>query len=283
MANNDGDAWVEELRELCLDYDIPLNYLNEILGDPKVLPMIRGKAFEYSAQDKLRHYLPDSKWSVSKPRMNAQAGEHDVDLIVEHLDSGQKIRIECKLAKKGSFKIPVSGIPRAAVKCMRSRTIGEEVIRSRAVLLDLSEETLRSHKDNYRDNEFDFVISSLSNSFYKTNLTTLRYYWSATEPEIKFLKSLSTQSGIEPKTITFDYLFLAPARELTPARRGTNCPRETCAVRSSCSFIPNYPLVEFDKNSGLPIKPWVAINDTETTFLEYLENRKAPIDSVVHN
>lgn len=79
--------------------------MSEILSDPKVIPMIRGKAFEFSAMLLLQNILPKSDWVVDKPVMNAQFGLHDMDVRITHQKTQKVIGVECKLASKGSFKI----------------------------------------------------------------------------------------------------------------------------------------------------------------------------------
>ena len=37
--------WTEKTRLFCEKYNIPLNFLADTLNEPKVIPMIRGKAF----------------------------------------------------------------------------------------------------------------------------------------------------------------------------------------------------------------------------------------------
>src|SRR3989344_739634 len=101
MKNN----WTEKVKEFCEKYNIPIFYLAETLYEPKVVPMIRGKAFEFSVMMALQEVLPKSEWLVDKPMMNAQTGLHDVDVRVFHKPTGKVIRVECKLAKKGGYRL----------------------------------------------------------------------------------------------------------------------------------------------------------------------------------
>jgi len=61
-----------KILEYCNKFDIPLEYLFEILEDQKVTPMIRGKAMEYNAFLPLDKQLPKNIWSVQKLNLNAQ-------------------------------------------------------------------------------------------------------------------------------------------------------------------------------------------------------------------
>ena len=72
--------WEEKVKDFCEKYNIPLLYLAETLYEPKVVPMIRGKAFEFSVMMVLQEILPKDQWLVDKPMMNAQIGFHDVDV-----------------------------------------------------------------------------------------------------------------------------------------------------------------------------------------------------------
>ncbi|MFM7365460.1 MAG: hypothetical protein ACKO11_13385 [Cuspidothrix sp.] len=101
----------EELLEFCQTYNIPSEYLVPILSDPKVVPMIRGKAFEFSVVSLLSKALNPEEWIVDKPIINSQLGIHDTDVRVTHLKTNKVISVECKLAKNLSYKrLPVSQI-----------------------------------------------------------------------------------------------------------------------------------------------------------------------------
>ncbi|MCI0329564.1 MAG: hypothetical protein L0196_01220 [candidate division Zixibacteria bacterium] len=76
--------WQQRVEEYCKKYNIPLHYLADTLYEPKVIPMIRGKAFEFSVMMALREILPADKWDIKKISMNAQSGLHDVDVLADH-------------------------------------------------------------------------------------------------------------------------------------------------------------------------------------------------------
>jgi hypothetical protein len=116
-------TWIEKVEAYCIKYNIPLSYLAEIINEPKVVPMIRGKAFEFSAMLKLQEVL-SPKWVIDKPVMNAQFGFHDMDVRVKHVETGKTIGVECKLAGKDNFKKLKDGTYQIRIKCMRSRTLG---------------------------------------------------------------------------------------------------------------------------------------------------------------
>lgn len=59
-------TWIEKVKAFCNTYNIPYEYLAETLYEPKVIPMIRGKAFEFTALLALQNILPSSEFEVSK-------------------------------------------------------------------------------------------------------------------------------------------------------------------------------------------------------------------------
>ena len=69
-----GASWLSELNEFCYEHNIPIEDLHLICDDPKVIPMIRGKAFEFSLARLLRENLPGT-FEVSTPYMNAREVE----------------------------------------------------------------------------------------------------------------------------------------------------------------------------------------------------------------
>ena len=95
----------KELQELgkriidyCDKFDIPRDFLFEILEDQKVIPMIRGKSMEYNAFLLLDKYLSKSVWSVQKLNLNPQTGNYDEDISITHRRSGVILKVETKSA-----------------------------------------------------------------------------------------------------------------------------------------------------------------------------------------
>ena len=56
--------------------------------------MIRGKGFEFSTLIAFQNILNSEIWEVSKPNMNAQAMQHDVDILVKHIPSAKTISVD---------------------------------------------------------------------------------------------------------------------------------------------------------------------------------------------
>ncbi len=82
--------WKSKIERYCSDYNIPVEYLADTLNDPKVIPMIRGKAFEFSVMIMLNSLLPSEMWRADKPILNPQLGSHDKDVVLTHLTQGRE-------------------------------------------------------------------------------------------------------------------------------------------------------------------------------------------------
>jgi transcriptional regulator with XRE-family HTH domain len=254
--------WVTELVQFCQRYDLEVEYLPEILNDPKVIPMIRGKSFEFTVKKYLAQILSDN-YIIMNPRLNAQTGSYDVDVLVINRQTQKQYSIECKLASKGSFRLSKEGNPYLKVKCMRSRTLGDEAAKQREKTTGISYNLWRVHRDQYRQEEFDFVVTSIGNAFYETDEKGL-YFWKPTLNAQKFLDKL----GINNQADAFSKMFIARSRDLIANENNyTNfkieCTRQKCKD-ANCGFIPNKPYIYFDKDTGIPLYPWIPLEEINT-------------------
>src|SRR3989338_2937159 len=114
---------LKKIQDYCRKYDIAIKYLLDVISDLKVIPMIRGKSFEFSVSDLLKSKL-SKNWKVENLNINAQQGTHDIDVQITRINDKKKIRVECKLTKNDSFQINQEGAE-IRVKCMRSRTFSD--------------------------------------------------------------------------------------------------------------------------------------------------------------
>jgi hypothetical protein len=235
--------------------------------------MIRGKGFEFSTLLAFQNILNPDIWEVSKPNMNAQAMQHDVDILVRHIPSGKTLSVECKLSKKDSFRISKTGEISAAVKCMRSRTLGQEIIVDRAPIMGVTVEQLNAHKDNYQTTDFDIVASSFGNAFYTTDKATGEYIWTPSTSHQKVIEKILKSPNTDLKKSAFDYILVAKAADLSPASGFYPCARKACKHKKSCTFIPNYPVVKFDSSTGTPTKPWNSLKALESVLLDVLRKK----------
>jgi len=231
-------------------YNLPLEYLGATLKDPKVIPMIRGKAFEFSVKDRLSQVLNQNIWHVSKPFVNPQLGSHDQDVLIKHLPTNTEITIECKLSAKGQYKFQ-SNESIFKIKCMRSRTLGPELL-----------------------GDFDLVITSLANAFYSTNEDGI-FVWDPSALGQSFLEQ-KYGVGLSEKQYqdaAFNDMYVARASDLIISE--TNevlCTRKKCSNNQNCGFIPNYPLLKFNHdNLTNPSNRWVHISNIENLLLNFIE------------
>jgi len=276
MKNQKSEEWIEKVRNYCLMYDIPIIYLPEIISDPKVIPMVRGKAFEFSVLLRLQEVLPKSIWTVDKPFMNAQFGLHDTDVRLVHNKTQKVISIKCKLAGKGSFRAINENEFLIKVKCMRSRTLGESKVKELAPKIGVSENLLKVHNDQYVPSDFDIVITSIGNAFYETNDETDLFEWTPTKIGIDFLKKLSGKNNvIDLQHFAYNSMFVSTSESLAITKEnGIKCTRRSCTKSNNCGFIPHYPVIKFDGKSNEPQNSWVSIEKSEKLFLELITKLK---------
>ncbi len=147
---------LQDIKEYCKTYNVPIEYFAEILRDQKVIPMIRGKATEYNAYFYLRNTLDSHIWDVQKLNLNAQNNNGDEDVTITHRATGIRLRVECKNAVRGSFsdgeRTHILKVPHFKVKCHRSRS-----------------NKSKKENDAYLIGDFDLVISNTSNALYQGN------------------------------------------------------------------------------------------------------------------
>ena len=263
--------WQRRIEEYCRIYNIPIQSLADILYEPKVTPMIRGKGFEYTVMATLQNYLPENEWMVSKASIREEASFHDTDVRVFHKRTGRAIRVECKLADKESYRLRSNGDSAIRVKCMRSRTLGVKRVRELAPRLGVSEDSLSVHNDQYLPADFDFVITTIGNAFYRTDPTTGLYQWTPTERETEFLSRLQASSDGDLKDATFNNIFIAGTRGLAArSDTGVVCTRRNCTDNTNCGFVPNYPAIAFDSRTQRPVQPWVTIEECADIFRKFV-------------
>jgi hypothetical protein len=146
------------LLTYCKKFNIPLEYLFEILEDQKVTPMIRGKAMEYNAYLLLEKILPKTEWGVQKLNLNAQPGLYDEDISVTHRRTGIILKVESKSAVRASIndgrRSRLLNVPHFKVKCHRSRSN-----------IKLAGTT----NDRYSVDSFDILITNPENAIFEGN------------------------------------------------------------------------------------------------------------------
>lgn len=270
--SNTSPKAYSDLCEYCDYFNLPLKHIVEALRALKVIPMVRGICFEFSVIDKLKAVLPSDEWSVENPTINAQSAIQDIDVLVIHKKTGKKIVVECKLTGKNSFRV-IDGKAIVKVKCMRSRTVGPEAAKDLAKRYGVTPEEVLRHRDNYRADDFDFVITSLGNAFWRTNKEKDGMYeFSPTKQETAFLRTFFNDKNAtvdELKKKTFDYMVIARAPKIVVSpENGVECVRRACIqanTQKSCGFVPNYPLIPLTDHSV-----WKPVEKAEEMFKEFI-------------
>lgn len=266
------ESWKDKVEEYCAKYNIPIIYLAETLYEPKVVPMIRGKSFEFSVMMALQEILPKDKWQVDKPIINAQIGFHDIDVRVFHKPTGKVISVECKLAKKGAYRLFSDGHSEIRVKCMRSRTLGPAKVKELAPKFGISEKALAIHNDQYLSADFDIVISSIGNAFYTTDKKTGYFEWSPSLKGKEFLRRIGASGENSFQDFAFKTIYVAKTSDLKIGNNGVICTRAKCKNKKTCGFIPNYPVINFDKKTNKPTNGWVSIKESLSLFENLVKN-----------
>src|SRR3990167_8932875 len=221
--------------------------------------MIRGKAFEFSVMIALQEILSKDEWLVDKPMMNAQIGFHDIDVRVLHKPTNKIVRVECKLAKKGGYRLFADGHSEIRVKCMRSRTLGPAKVKELAPKFGVTEKVLAVHNDQYLPADFDIVISSIGNAFYTTDKKTGFFEWKPKQKAEEFLKQIGVSEKESFKDFAFRALYVAKASDLQIGKNGIVCTRAKCKNKKACGFIPNYPVISFSSRKQEPENKYIPI------------------------
>jgi len=260
-------TWQDKTDKFCKKYNIPLEHLADTLNEPKVIPMIRGKAFEFSVYQHLLDILDSQVWEAQKNIMNTQLGSHDEDVSIRHIETNRTFGGECKLAGKGRFKISNDGIATINIKCMRSRTLGIEMVKKLAPKYGIDEDVLATHNDQYLPTDFDLVITSIGNAFYQTDDQGLMY-WNPTPDEINWLKFICETDDLSIlQDAAFNKIYVISSHDVSVKNGGfQTCTRRKCNNTSDCGFIPNYPTLTFPRNSKTPSDGWIELSNIETVL-----------------
>ena len=259
---NDNLDWIEDLQELCDEQNMEIDSIPLVIDNPKVMPMVRGHAFEFALTRLLETSLP-KQYKVSNPYMNAQLGLHDIDVKIEEVKTGGKWSAECKLSSKGSFKYrkhPTLGkIPSFQVKCMRSRTYTEKKAKEVAPKIGVDWKELVVHNDQYRSADFDIVASSLANAFYITD-DDGHFAYSPGDIDKGKGKEYLDHFGINQKQC-FETVVFARSEDIIPKNTPDfSCRRKVC-YDPDCGFVPNYPTVWLKEDRLGVEPPWVLIDE----------------------
>jgi hypothetical protein len=236
---------IKQLKEFCNTHGLDFNSLPMILNEPKVVPMIRGIGYEYVIISFLQKlFKNDKNFIVRKTIVNSQLTVKGSDAEIFNKKKNLIVRLECKLASNGSFNLKTRGIdyPHSKIKIMRSRTLGEEMIKRVSQNGESTITELRAHKDSYLPNGFDFVITNLRNAFYITTEKDL-FKFQPTDEQWNFLETFfNSKDKLEIDHQIKHTHFYIKSENLTPKFSHAPCNRRECPNPTTCNFIPNYSI-----------------------------------------
>jgi len=241
----DNTEVIAELKKYCEEHGLEFSTLALVLNEPKVVPMVRGIGYEYVVMSFLKDlFKNDDRFFAGKTIVNSQLTVEGSDAEIFDKEKNLTIRLECKLAANGSFSLRTRAneYPHSKIKIMRSRTLGDEVIRRVAENGEASIAELTAHKDSYLPNKFDFVITNLRNAFYITTEDD-RFKFEPTEEQWEYLKEFfNSNSRDEVDNLLKHNHFYIKSQHLTPKYNNVACNRRNCPNPKTCNFIPNYPI-----------------------------------------
>ncbi|OWY23286.1 hypothetical protein C7N43_04495 [Sphingobacteriales bacterium UPWRP_1] len=242
MMNEDKIKLADKLLLYCSKFNVPQEYLFEVLEDQKVTPMIRGKAMEYNAFLLLEKLLPRTTWSVQKLNLNAQTGIYDEDISITHRRTGMILKVESKSAVRGSFKDGKRSrnfnVPYFLVKSHRSRS---------------NIKLAGSSNDRYSVDSFDVLITNTSNAIFQGNTV-------GEHLEVIYDKNL--------KKILYEFYDVLSDEDLIKAGESDwrYCIPKDIAVDG---FIPRTPYVKLFNDEN-----WKSLHSIEERLLEVVEEKR---------
>lgn len=247
MTNDEKLALAEQIIKYCRKFNVPFEFLFEILEDQKVTPMIRGKAMEYNAFLMLDKILPHSTWSVQKLNLNAQTGIYDEDISITHRRTGIILKVESKSTVRGSIKdgqrSRILDVAHFNVKCHRSR--------SNIKLAGTS-------NDRYSVDSFDVLLTNTSNAIFEGN-TVGEYLEVMHNENIK--EMLYKFYGVNSD----ENLIVAAANDWR-----FTIPKDIAID----GFIPRTPYVKLENDEN-----WKSLNTIENRLLEVVEDKRKSIQT----
>jgi hypothetical protein len=139
--------------------------------------------------------------------------------------------------------------------------------------MGIEEDVLAVHNDQYLSKDFDIVLCSIGNAFYRTDKQTNRFEWRPNEMEEQFLHSMEPSKSESLKDFAFRKMYLAKSCDIAVGKStGVICTRKACNNRNDCGFIPDYPIIRLDKLSN-PINSWVSIEHALDFFKNIIKSK----------
>lgn len=242
MTTEEKIKFAETLIRYCKKFNVPLEFLFEILEDQKVTPMIRGKAMEYNAFLLLDQILPRTTWSVQKLNLNAQSGTYDEDISITHRRTGIILKVESKSTVRGSMKDGKRSrnlkVPYFLVKSHRSRS---------------NIKLAGSSNDRYAVDSFDVLITNTSNAIFQGNTVG---------------EHLEVVYDDDLKKLLYDFYKVSTDEDLIHACENDwrYCIPKDIAEEG---FIPRTPYVRLDHDPN-----WKPLSKIEERLLDVVEEKR---------
>jgi len=232
----------EKIYNYCRKFNVPVEFLFEILEDQKVTPMIRGKAMEYNAFLKLNSILHRTAWSVQKLNLNAQPGSYDEDISITHRRTGIILKVESKSAVRGSVRdgrrARIIREPHFKVKCHRSRS---------------NIQLANTSNDRYSVDSFDIIITTVANAIFQGGTIS---------------EDLEVVHNAELKKMLFEFYAVNNDSDLINATENDwrFCIPEDIAENG---FVPRTPYVVLDDDQN-----WRPVSELEERLIEVVNQRR---------
>ena len=242
MTNEEKVNLADKLLKYCKKFNVPLEFLFEILEDQKVTPMIRGKAMEYNAFLMLEQILSRTTWSVQKLNLNAQTGTYDEDISITHRRTGIILKVESKSTVRGSISDGNRSrnlkVPHFLVKSHRSRS---------------NIKLAGSSNDRYSVDSFDVLLTNTSNAVFEGNTVG---------------EHLEVVHDEDLKNLLYGFYSASTDEELITACENDwrYCIPKDIAVDG---FIPRTPYVKLDSDVN-----WKPLTSIEDRLLEVVEEKR---------
>lgn len=235
----------KQLYQYCTTYKIPVEYIFDILNDQKVVPMIRGKATEFTVYLLLSDILNSREWSVEKLNLNPQPGVDDEDISVTHKRTGIILKVECKNAVRGSIRsgkrARITKVPHCQIKCHKSRS---------------NTKKLDQGNDKYTIDAFDIVISNMANAIIQGGSIDENFELVDDNEVLEILSNYYQVSN------DFSSLFDAASDDWRFAL--------TKDIEQN-GFVPRTPTVQLENDPS-----WKPLKDIEVVLLDIIKERTVP-------
>ena len=75
------------------------------------------------------------------------------------------------------------------------------------------------------------------------------------------------------KNFAFKKLYVAKSSDIQIGNNDIVCTRLKCKNKKTCGFIPNYPIIVFEKGKNQPKTGWVPIENSLSLFEDFASSK----------